>query len=331
MKRFWKDMGIAATLGLIVPGVLLAAVVSLAVREDAGPQQTEPVLQTEAMLPADTQPMEEAMLIPVLQEDGTVAEMTLDDYLTCVVLAEMPVSFEEEALKAQAVVARTYTIRAANGAAKHEQAAVCTQSACCQGYMAVETFLGKGGTEDSVARIREMVAATHGEVLTYEGKLIEATYFSCSGGSTEDAVAVWGTDVPYLQAVASPGEENATHYTDTVTFSPEEFAAKLGLKLTGDPAGWFGETVLTDGGGVATMVIGGSSFSGTQLRSLLGLRSTAFEVAADDSAITITTHGYGHRVGMSQYGADAMAALGSSYAEILAYYYQGTELTQYAD
>ena len=125
----------------------------------------------------------------------------------------------------------------------------------------------------------------------------------------------------------SPGEEEAAHYQDTVTFSPEVFCARLGLALTGEPESWFGEVTYTDGGGVDTMVIGEKAFRGTQLRSLLGLRSTAFSVDIDgDGNIRITTRGYGHRVGMSQYGADAMAVAGAEYGEILAHYYPGTSL-----
>lgn len=329
MKQFWKDMGIAAVMGLIVPAVLLGVVVGIERERNDESVQTEPALQTDLTEPSETAARQTQ--IAVLTEDGQVVQMDLDDYLTCVVLAEMPVSFEEEALKAQTVVARTYTIRAANGAAKHDEADVCVNSSCCQGYMEIGTFLNKGGTETDIQRIRTLVADTYGQVLTYDGKLIEATYFSCSGGTTEDAVAVWGTDVPYLQSVESPGEEQAAHYTDTVSFSATDFQSKLGVKLSGKTPGWFGKTTYTDGGGIATMDIGGQVYSGTELRKLLGLRSTAFEVAVDGDSITITTRGYGHRVGMSQYGADAMAANGSDYAQILAYYYQGTELVQYAD
>jgi len=144
-------------------------------------------------------------------------------------------------------------------------------------------------------------------------------------------VAVWGTDVPYLQSVASPGEEHATYFTDTVIFEADDFSSKLEKDLRGDPAQWFSDVTYTDGGGVATMTIGGESYSGTQLRKLLDLRSTAFTVTTEGDLITIHTRGYGHRVGMSQYGADAMAASGSTYPQILAYYYQGTVLTSLAD
>ena len=326
MNKFWKDMGIALTMGLVVPSVLLAGIVSLATTKPELPVQTDMTIQTGAL-----EIMKPQMEIDVLSQEGQVVRLPLDDYLTAVVLAEMPVSFEDEALKAQSVVARTYTLRAAKGAAKHTEASVCTNSTCCQGYLAVDAFLERGGKEEDVQRIRDLVTSTDGQVLTYEGNLIEATYFSCSGGTTEDAVAVWGTDVPYLQSVSSPGEERAAHYTDSVMFTASDFASKLGLSLSGAPSTWFGAATYTEGGGVATMTIGGQTFTGTELRKLLELHSTALRVAVDGNLITITTRGYGHRVGMSQYGADAMAAGGSTYPEILAYYYQGTELTLYAD
>lgn len=334
MKQIWKDMGIAVVMGMILPAILLAGVLALSGEKQNGPQETLPLVEA-ASEAAATQPLlttqPPPMQIDVLMQDGQTVQMPLNDYLTSVVLAEMPVSFEAEALKAQAVVARTYAIRAAEGAAKHENAAVCTNSSCCQGYMEAETFLSNGGKEKDVQRIRDLVVSTDNQVLMYDGKLIEATYFSCSGGTTEDAVAVWGTDVPYLQSVASPGEEHASHFTDAVTFSSEEFASKLGIELSGDPLNWFGTTVRTDGGGVAAMEIGNQKFTGTQLRQLLGLRSTALTVHVEGDSITITTRGYGHRVGMSQYGADAMAATGSTYEQILTYYYQGTELVTRAD
>ena len=335
MKQIWKDVGISVVMGIILPAALLAAVVALSGTKEGSTQETLPMVEHDlemaaTQLPIWTQSPETTQPPPrqidVLMQDGQVESMVLNDYLTSVILAEMPVSFETEALKAQSVVARTYAIRAAEGAAKHANAAVCTNASCCQGYMEVETFLSKGGKEKDVQRIRELVSSTDTQVLTYEGKLIEATYFSCSGGTTEDAVAVWGTEVPYLQSVVSPGEEHATHYSDAVTFSSGEFVERLGMELAGDPLNWFGETVRTDGGGVDTMEIGKQKFSGTQLRQLLGLRSTAFTVHVEGDRITITTRGYGHRVGMSQYGADAMAATGSTYEQILTYYYQGTEL-----
>ena len=222
-------------------------------------------------------------------------------------------------------MARTYTRKRMEGS-KHGEAAVCMDPGCCQGWQSGEDYLEAGGRERSLNKVRSAVADTDGLVLRWEGKLIDATYFSCSGGTTEDAVAVWGRDVPYLQSVESPGEEEAPRFTDSVSFSLAEFAGKLGLSSDGPPDGWFGTVTHTDGGGVETMVIRGKTFTGTQLRSLLGLRSTAFEIAVSEKSITVTTRGFGHRVGMSQYGAQAMAQSGSTYGEILAHYYTGAEL-----
>ena len=325
MKYIWKDIYMAGVMGILVPGLLLN--VGVMASEEAEQNQ----IVTEAVV-MDTQPVTEAALQPSVSirfvANGEIRGMELEEYLVGVVLAEMPASFETEALKAQSVVARTYTIRAREGKSKHDDGDICGDSTCCQGYLAPADY---GGTEEALDKVRHAVASTAGQVLTYQGNLVEATYFSCSGGSTEDAVAVWGTDVPYLQSVSSPGEENATYYTDSVSFTDAEFASRLGLNLTGDPASWLGDVAHTDGGGVDTMMIDGISFKGTELRKLLGLRSTAFTMTASEGTITVSTRGYGHRVGMSQYGADAMAALGSTYGEILAHYYQGTELTKWFD
>lgn len=264
----------------------------------------------------------------VRQEDDTVSQMDMDSYLVGVVLAEMPVSFEDEALEAQSGGCENLCPEGWETGGKHGDCSVCTRSECCQGYIGDEDYLSQGGTEEGLKKVRAAVAAASGWVLTYEGELIEATYFSCSGGSTEDAAAVWGTEFPYLQAVASPGEEKAVHYTDTVRFSAEAFQDALGVTLSGSPGGWFRDVTYTDGGGVDTIVIGGTSHKGTDLRSALGLRSTAFSISTTEDTVIITTRGYGHRVGMSQYGADAMAVTGSTCPEILAHYYPGTTLTK---
>lgn len=327
MNRFWKDVGISFVMGFILPLMLLALVVSITEPGEHSNNLTEPIIVTKP--PQVTG--EQAINISVIGKDGQVISFALNDYLTGVILAEMPASFEEEALKAQSVVARTYTMRAAKGTHKHTEAPLCTDSGCCQGYVDIQEYLRSGGNEADIQKIRNVVQATDGQVLTYEGELIEATYFSCSGGMTEDAVAVWGTEVAYLQSVVSPGEEHAAHYTDTVTLKTEDFAEKLGLELEGPPGQWISAVTYTDGGGVDTMTIGGTAFSGTQLRKLLDLRSTAFTLVTSGDTVTIQTRGYGHRVGMSQYGADAMAAGGSTYAQILAHYYRGTELTDCFD
>ena len=310
-----KQMLLSFLAGAVVPLVLAALFQKSPSLPEAESESISPTASAQ----------DPATVLTVVNRAGNLQQMDLREYLVGVVLAEMPASFESEALKAQAVVARTYTRKRMEGG-KHGQAAVCMDSGCCQGWRSGEDYLAQGGKKSAVEKVRAAVADTDGLVLRYDGRLIDATYFSCSGGVTEDAVAVWGQDVPYLKSVQSPGEEEAPRFSDSVTFSPGDFAGKLGLSAAGDPESWFGTVTYTAGGGVETMVIRGQSFTGTQLRSKLGLRSTAFEVSASGNTITITTRGFGHRVGMSQYGAQAMAQEGHSFSEILAHYYTGTEL-----
>ena len=318
MKSIWREIIMAVIMSMILPGITANWAV-----EGECPRFVEP--QPEETVPQPTTPA--ARLEMKLREsDGTVEKMDMDAYLVGVILAELPSTFEAEAKKAQAVAARTYARKAFVTGGKHGDGSVCANSACCQAWISRETYLEKGGSERAVEQAAAAVSATSGYVLTYGGMLIEATYFSCSGGSTEDAVAVWGTDFPYLRSVDSPGEEHAIYHTDTVRFTKEEFCAKLELKLNGAPKSWIGTATYTAGDGISTMVIGGRTFSGTELRAKLGLRSTAFSMEADEEGILVTTHGFGHRVGLSQYGADAMAMAGHSWQEILTYYYTGATL-----
>ena len=213
MKRS-KTLLIAVLLAMIAPALLLRGTT------------TAPVVQE--TLPITTAPVAKERTILVLEEDE-IKKMSLDTYLVSVVLSEMPASFSEEALKAQAVVARTYALRRVTKGSKHAPAAVCLSSGCCQGYTTEQAYLANGGSFSNVQKIKDAVKSTRDLVLLYEGKLIDATYFSSSGGQTEDAVAVWGADVPYLQSTDSPGEEIAAHYTDTVQLSVKAFLQKLGI------------------------------------------------------------------------------------------------------
>lgn len=316
MKTIWNEVLLALFMGMILPGLILAVMV----RFEEEPEVLEK--------PTETAPPEAKSFLIKVREAETVEDRDLEQYLVGVVLAEMPAYFEPEALKAQAVVARTYTARTHFTGGKHGDGSICTDHRCCQAYLSEAAYLEKGGTQADVDKVRSAVEETRGTVLSYGGELIEATYFSCSGGRTEDAAAVWGADYPYLRSVESPGEEGAAHYTDTVTFTSSEFENLLGVPLPGEPKTWFGETAYTPGQGVQTMVIGERTYRGTELRTKLGLRSTAFTVTVDGDTISIHTRGYGHRVGMSQYGAEAMAVAGSAWPHILAHYYPGTELAE---
>lgn len=324
MKKGTKELLIAVLLGGVMPFAAFR-ITEVWVKNHHTPEATLPVIQQAE--PTETQPSQQQ--IPVQMADGVVHDMDLEEYLAGVVLAEMPAEFETEALKAQAVVARTYALKRTTTGNKHPQNAVCTDPACCQAYRETADFLQSGNPVDLLEKVRSAVQQTKGQVLTYNGILIEATYYSCSGGRTEDAQAVWGAEIPYLQSVESPGEEKATHYIDTVQFSTAEFCRLLGRDLPGNPAGWIGDVSYTAGGGVDRIYIADQEYQGTQLRQLLGLRSTAFVITAAGDTVTITTKGYGHRVGMSQYGAEAMAVTGNDYTQILAHYYQGAQLQQW--
>ena len=263
--------------------------------------------------------------VSVCLTDGT--ELALDAYLQRVLLGEMPISFEKEALKAQAVAARTYTAKAMAGG-KHG-GKLCTDSTCCQAFCDAAAFASF--TPEEREKAADAVRETDALVLTYDGALIEATFFSCSGGRTEDAVAVWGTDYPYLRSVESPGEEAAKYDTDSRLVSKRELETALEITLSDNAASWAGAVQLTSGGGVETIELGGKRFLGVYLRKALGLRSTAFTVTPEGDALRFDTRGYGHRVGLSQYGANAMAADGADFREILRHYYPGTALLNYGE
>lgn len=321
MGKQWQRILAAFLLGLMVPGLTAKFGVQI-----ADPMSQIQILPPETSgEPTSPQDLQNSS-IPVLLLDGQVISMEMEVYIVGVVLAEMPASFELEALKAQAVVARTYAMKRVAEGLRHTQGAVCVDPGCCQAYITPEEYQNSRGTLADVLKVTAAVEATAGQVLTYEGQLAEATYFSCSGGRTEDAAAVWGTTIPYLQAVDSPGEEQALPYKNTVSFTREEFAEALGRNLLGDPQNWLGMVTYTPGGGVATMVVAGVSYTGVRLRQLLNLNSTAFTMTVSDGKIWITTLGKGHRVGMSQYGAEAMAVTGSTCDAILAHYYPGTKI-----
>ncbi|MBQ7415521.1 MAG: stage II sporulation protein D [Oscillospiraceae bacterium] len=320
----------AFTLGTVIPGLLFSAAGQWKIPEvSAQPPEVELTEPTWPVQPEQEFTETVAVTVPVLKSDGSVKQMDLEDYICRVVLGEMPASFETEALKAQAVAARTYTLKCVLGGSKHSQGAVCTSHQCCQSYCEPEAYIRNGGTWDNVNKIFDAVQATNGEVLYYDGKLIMATYFSSAGGTTEDAKAVWGNAFPYLTVVESPEGDDA-YNGKTVTFTSAQFQKLLGVSLKGKPVSWFGAMTYTVGGGVDQIRIGGKLYKGTQLRTLLGLRSTDFTVSTTDTSVTFTTNGYGHRVGLSQYGADAMATTGSNYVDILYHYYCGTQLGQYS-
>lgn len=273
---------------------------------------------------------EKHVIVTVLLKDGKLIQMELEEYLIGVILAEMPTTFETAALESQAVVARTYALKRCREL-RHTGGAICADSTCCQAYVSTVEYLDGLGYQEDVDIAAAAVNATAGLVLTYEKKLAEATYFHSSGGRTEDAVSVWGEDYPYLQTVESPGEEDMEHYSAQVYYDKEELEQLLNISLSGTPKSWLGWTTYTTGGGVNTIVFAGMEYSGVQFRKLLKLNSTAFSIQAEEKGITISTLGKGHRVGMSQCGAQAMAMNGATCEEILSHYYPGTRIDKIDD
>lgn len=323
MNEILKQVIQSLLFGMVIPSAVVNAVGDVA----QGPQNSEPGPSTtiQETVPGQITPI----WIPVLLEDGNVEMMEMEEYVSRVVLGEVPSGFEMEALKAQAVAARTYTLYCGQTSDRHPMGAVCTDYRCCQAYQAPQDYLDCGGSEEGIQRVRQAVQETAGEVLCYNGELIVSTYFASSGGVTEDAEEVWGQAFPYLTSVDSPGEEESDYYDDEKTFSAQEFQKMLGVTLNGSPENWFGRVYESLGDGVGVIRIGGRLYGGTEIRSIFGLRSTIFTVTTTENSVTFHTKGYGHRVGMSQYGADAMAVAGSTYDEILAHYYTGTTLERY--
>lgn len=260
-------------------------------------------------------------------------EMTMGDYIRGVVAAEMPADFGAEALKAQAVAARTYAMYGMENGGGHENADVCADSGCCQAYRSDEELRAVWGDnfDKNLAAVKAAVTETDGEYLCYAGEPILAAFHSSSGGDTESSAAVWGSDRAYLRSVTSPETaEDVPNYNSTVTFSRLDLRdtilyAHPEADFTGEPASWIGETTLDDGGRVDEIKIGGVLMTGEEIRSLFSLRSTQFTLSYNGEFV-FDVVGYGHGVGMSQYGAKVMAQNGTGYREILAHYYPGTEL-----
>ena len=268
-----------------------------------------------------------------IQDGDTTEQMTLERYLTGVVRGEMPASFEMEALRAQAAAERSYVYYqlAAGRKDAHPDADFCTDHTCCSAYLSETAAREKWGGDFAPwnTRVEQAVSDTDGQVVLYNGRPILAVFHSSSAGRTAAAGDVWSGDLPYLVSVDSPeGEETVPNYYSTVTFTAAEAKEKLlaahpELKLSGTPDRWFGAAAENDSGRVETVSVGGTDIEGTELRRIFGLRSACFTVAADSESVTFRVTGYGHGVGMSQYGANQLAREGKTWQEILEWYYTG--------
>lgn len=291
--------------------------------------------ESATVITTNTAISDDDITIQVLDGD-TVVDMTLGEYLVGVVSAEMPASFHIEALKAQACAARTYTIyQLQNGSVHGSTADICTDFACCQAYVHLEDAAIDWGTQaaDYESRIRSAVYQTSGETIDYDGSPILAVFHASSAGQTRQAGAVWVSDLPYLQSVASPeSADTVPNYHTEVTYSQSELRQLLlpldpQIILGDDVGSWLSNPITEDGGSVVCVDIGGQSVSGTSIRSALSLRSACFTWSWEGDACTFSVTGYGHGVGLSQYGANTMASAGATYQDILTHYYTGVTLS----
>ncbi|WP_232697877.1 stage II sporulation protein D [Brevibacillus daliensis] len=326
MKRYILHVVILLPILLVI---LPAAVVHLYSSEEKQPTAMQP--KQEIVIPEERGPQINVYRSKIKQ----VESMPLETYIEGVLAAEMPAEFEMEALKAQALAARTYIVRrlaegkwddVPNGAhvldtTKHQVYVDETERKERWGKL----FEWKN------ERIKEAVASTKGKVLTYEDKPIDATFFSTSNGFTENAEDYWTQPIPYLRSVASPWDSESPDYLQVTSIPVTLFQQKLGVTITqaASNGSWYEITEWTKGSRIGRIVIGEKEFSGKEIREKLQLSSSAFTMKLGKGQVEITTKGYGHGVGMSQWGANGMAKAGRSAEQIVMYYYQGIALQDY--
>lgn len=257
---------------------------------------------------------------------GQTITVPVRDFLIGAAASELPTDWPEDALCAQMVASHSYALSLGD-------APMQVNSSLCAGWTDEAVLQARWGEDfagnyDRLATLADSVA---GALLCYEGAPAAACYHSISAGKTEASQNVWVTALPYLQGVDSPLDTTVPEYEVSVSYSAEQMVSllqSLGLQPGDDPAAWFGPAEWDDAGYVHTMEVCGEAVSGTTLRGALSLRSASFTVAYEDGLFSFTTHGYGHGVGLSQYGAKAMAEGGASWREILTYYFPGCEIVE---
>ena len=269
---------------------------------------------------SDVEVKEENKNLISLIHNGNTINIELEDYVIGVVAAEMPASFHIEALKAQSVIARTYAFN------KLSKGVTLTDNNSTQNYIDIDQMRNKWGADFDkyYNKIKDAVLSTEGTTLKYNDEYIDAVYFSTSNGYTEDSINVWGNDIPYLKSVESYWDRDASSFFRTQTMDLNTFNSKLGTNISnGDEISIIEKNSSSR---VSKISVGGKIFSGVQFRNILGLRSADFDIGLNDNLLTITTRGYGHGVGMSQYGANGMAQNGYNYKQILSHYYSNVSI-----
>ena len=278
---------------------------------------------------------EKTVSVYVAQEDKVV-DMRESQYLKEVVSAEMPASFEFEALKAQAVAARSYLVSRQNAykisgtPQEHKGADICTDPTHCKAWISEAKRRESWGADadKNWDKISRAVDETAGEVITYNGEVISAVFHSTSSGKTESSKDVWGGDRPYLVSVESYGDTLSPKYKSEKELSLKEFKriAQENIEGVDFEKGIIGNIARSDAGGILTAEVGGVTVKGTVLRKIYDLRSTNIEITIEGDNVKFDVKGFGHGVGMSQYGANYLAQEGKDYREILKTYYTGVEI-----
>lgn len=271
----------------------------------------------------NTKKISENPKITIKTEENNIEQLNLEDYLVGVLAAEMPALFETEALKAQAVAARSYALYKINHSTENYDVLTNVTN---QSYITVEDMHKKWQDDFNTyySKILNAVQTTKNEVLLYNKEIIEAFYFSMSNGKTEEARTVFQEDLPYIKSVDSSFETSLSNFQVSTTFQKQEFCEKLKLNCLNDLKIEILER--SSSGRINKIKINNQEFLGTAIREKLSLRSTDFTIKQNNEEIIITTKGYGHGVGMSQYGANELAKKGYTYQDILKYYYQDIEI-----
>lgn len=337
--RIWKETAAVSAAALLGVFLLPLAWAHEPVKVETPPELTAGRQTAEPSAPrTDSEEYHDRQQTLRVLDGGTVRDMTMEDYLMGVTAAEMPASFAEEALKAQAVAARTYTLYKLTSGGNHgDTADICTDSTCCQAYISQEAARSNWGEQADALeeKIRTAVTDTDGEAILYGGVPILAVFHSSSAGLTRAAGQVWQNDLPYLQPVDSPeASASIPNYYSRVDFSPETIREKLlaripAADLAGDQKTWLKNAVRDSAGSVETVEVGGVTVKGSTVRAALGLRSACFEWELQDGRFAFYVTGHGHGVGLSQYGANAMAEAGADYKTILTHYYTGVTVAVY--
>ncbi len=266
--------------------------------------------------------VKENIIVKIKNKDNTVNNIELEQYVIGVVAGEMPASFNDEALKAQAIASRTYAVYKMN-TSKGDYDLVTDVSN--QVYITNEEMQEKWGSDYNkyLEKVTNVVNDTKDLVMTYNGEVIESFYFAISNGKTENVTSVFNEERDYLKSVES-SDTNVNNFMKTITISRSEFCNKLNINCDNII---IKDIKYNETGRIDELNINNKVFKGTEIRRLLSLRSTDFKINVSDN-ISITTKGYGHGVGMSQYGANEMAKNGSSYEEILKHYYQNIDIVK---